>query len=630
MRPNISTGQTNGWLLTLALALLVTNEVGAQGTETTTTICSAAAVNPSTARSLPVAFYIPDFTGTSLNRVTIWLSQPRGASGVCGFRLTVRSDTYDGPLIGTKTIDFALLPVPNYQGKEFQFEDPAVEPGSRVTFLLEKVSGPDVGVTVLGSDNFDTYCGVIPTTAVPPLGDRLDDGWVPALIILGGALPTDQIRFECLPSFPSGPSGDDLSRGFYVEEYNGTGLSRVEIWVHPTELGHFRIRLTIRRDAYDGEEIGTATAEADLLADHVTPLFFELGHRSVPYRGRLTFTLEKLSGPGSLFYMLARESCPGVVQTEGTNPPLDTPRGNGRSVGLRIWEDGPGVFTFALAPAGESPAPAGDTVVERDVPPGVHLIEVNAFLKSSGLPGPYGPVAWGLSIAHDPCMSVDSATIQGVKVLTIYDPSRDPTIFDLKYADFQDVQTATGDYPGSPVPGAQGVISAIGMRTTEKLTLRANAIDPVLLITYRIDVPAGETVACGARFEDWLKGRGSPAKNSVGYEGSIRIPVTQGLVLRLRNPSGFLRGDCNGDGGVDISDAIQTLGVLFLGQGTFPCKDACDSNDDGRIDISDAINTLGVLFLGQGTIPLPGNKTCGVDPTGDDAQLTCESYSRCP
>jgi hypothetical protein len=56
--------------------------------------------------------------------------------------------------------------------------------------------------------------------------------------------------------------------------------------------------------------------------------------------------------------------------------------------------------------------------------------------------------------------------------------------------------------------------------------------------------------------------------------------------------------------------------------------DACDSNDDGDVDISDAIATLGVLFLGGGVIPLPGTTDCGVDPTVD--QVGCDAYDRCP
>ena len=71
-----------------------------------------------------------------------------------------------------------------------------------------------------------------------------------------------------------------------------------------------------------------------------------------------------------------------------------------------------------------------------------------------------------------------------------------------------------------------------------------------------------------------------------------------------------------------------SLGSLFLGDGDPGCDDACDSNDDGTVDISDAIATLGVLFLGNGVIPLPGMKDCGVDPTDDGAG--CEQYGECP
>ena len=99
-------------------------------------------------------------------------------------------------------------------------------------------------------------------------------------------------------------------------------------------------------------------------------------------------------------------------------------------------------------------------------------------------------------------------------------------------------------------------------------------------------------------------------------------------VQKFRSASIFLRGDGNADGTFDISDAVSTLGVLFLGDGEITCQDACDSNDDGAVDISDAIATLGVLFLGNGIIPLPGMKECGVDPTMDE--LDCVSFKACP
>ncbi len=84
----------------------------------------------------------------------------------------------------------------------------------------------------------------------------------------------------------------------------------------------------------------------------------------------------------------------------------------------------------------------------------------------------------------------------------------------------------------------------------------------------------------------------------------------------------FRRGDANTDGEVDLSDAIRTLGFLFLGDAGLICRDAADANDDGEVDLSDAVATLGVLFLGNGEIPAPGRNECGVDPTDDD--LGCE------
>lgn len=70
-----------------------------------------------------------------------------------------------------------------------------------------------------------------------------------------------------------------------------------------------------------------------------------------------------------------------------------------------------------------------------------------------------------------------------------------------------------------------------------------------------------------------------------------------------------LPGDANGDGGLDISDAVATLGFLFLGSpAQLPCGDGSASDPanlklvdwqpDGAIDISDAVATLSFLFLG--------------------------------
>jgi hypothetical protein len=67
----------------------------------------------------------------------------------------------------------------------------------------------------------------------------------------------------------------------------------------------------------------------------------------------------------------------------------------------------------------------------------------------------------------------------------------------------------------------------------------------------------------------------------------------------------FLRGDCNGDGGFDISDAVAALNGLFLGGAAPLCLAACDSNGDGVHDISDPVVSLAHLFLGGPAPPAP-------------------------
>jgi len=68
---------------------------------------------------------------------------------------------------------------------------------------------------------------------------------------------------------------------------------------------------------------------------------------------------------------------------------------------------------------------------------------------------------------------------------------------------------------------------------------------------------------------------------------------------------------------LDISDAVFTLALLFLGGPGPACPDAADSNDSGDIDISDAVYTLAYLFVGGPAPPPPGPIEPGPDPTDD-------------
>ncbi|MBI4606084.1 MAG: hypothetical protein HY721_29305 [Planctomycetes bacterium] len=92
----------------------------------------------------------------------------------------------------------------------------------------------------------------------------------------------------------------------------------------------------------------------------------------------------------------------------------------------------------------------------------------------------------------------------------------------------------------------------------------------------------------------------------------------------------FLRSDSNGDGKLDISDAVWSLSYLFVSGAPPACLDAADSNDDGLYDISDPIHTLAYHFLGGPAPPAPG-PDCGTDPTtGGQDTLGCAAYGKCP
>ena len=84
----------------------------------------------------------------------------------------------------------------------------------------------------------------------------------------------------------------------------------------------------------------------------------------------------------------------------------------------------------------------------------------------------------------------------------------------------------------------------------------------------------------------------------------------------------FLRGDATGDGKLDISDAVDILGSLFLGSGLSACPDSQDSNADRRLDLTDAVYLLGFLFLGGSPPPPPFPRP---GPDRGDAHLPCRA-----
>jgi hypothetical protein len=111
-------------------------------------------------------------------------------------------------------------------------------------------------------------------------------------------------------------------------------------------------------------------------------------------------------------------------------------------------------------------------------------------------------------------------------------------------------------------------------------------------------------------------------RGRIGASKSVRAMVE----CDVRTAPRFRRGDADGDGRLNITDAIFTLSFLFTGGRAPGCHRAADTNDSGRVDISDAIASLSFLFTGGRRPPAP-HPDCGEDPTPDG--LACETQPDC-
>ena len=87
----------------------------------------------------------------------------------------------------------------------------------------------------------------------------------------------------------------------------------------------------------------------------------------------------------------------------------------------------------------------------------------------------------------------------------------------------------------------------------------------------------------------------------------------------------FIRGDCNGDVAIDISDAVSGLMFLFGDTDGLRCREACDSNGDSAHDITDPIYLLIHLLRGGSQPPAPF-PSCSVDPD-EESSLGCVGTS---
>lgn len=107
------------------------------------------------------------------------------------------------------------------------------------------------------------------------------------------------------------------------------------------------------------------------------------------------------------------------------------------------------------------------------------------------------------------------------------------------------------------------------------------------------------------------------------YVSALGGPMTQ---------TGFLRGDVNADGSINLPDVIFVLNHLFVPNSADPpCFDSADTNDDGSLNLPDVIVLLNYQFVPMSAPPAaPGPFMCGPDPTSDNFAPCVYSASVCP
>jgi len=139
----------------------------------------------------------------------------------------------------------------------------------------------------------------------------------------------------------------------------------------------------------------------------------------------------------------------------------------------------------------------------------------------------------------------------------------------------------------------------------------------------------GVCTGCGCSYSNWFTSTFGGEDSQGSVEIRIAPPPTDlpelddGNAMTVAFSSGpgssdpFRRGDANGDGSTDLSDGVETLGFLFLGEGQLPCEDAADFNDDSSVDLADAVSLFDHLFLRGPGASLPGGAACGRDPSAD-------------
>ncbi|MCA8960262.1 MAG: cellulase family glycosylhydrolase [Planctomycetes bacterium] len=115
------------------------------------------------------------------------------------------------------------------------------------------------------------------------------------------------------------------------------------------------------------------------------------------------------------------------------------------------------------------------------------------------------------------------------------------------------------------------------------------------------------------------------ALNHAGLESAPSGSTTATSSGSVGGDDPFRRGDANGNGQIELADAVAILSHLFGGIPSPSCSDANDVNADAVLDIADPLYLLAYLHTGGAAPPFPFI-SCDLDGSG----LDCADYTACP
>jgi hypothetical protein len=105
-----------------------------------------------------------------------------------------------------------------------------------------------------------------------------------------------------------------------------------------------------------------------------------------------------------------------------------------------------------------------------------------------------------------------------------------------------------------------------------------------------------------------------------GYEDDSGIVSLEWSLAPGAGAIHFVRGDCDGNGDINISDAVCSLSWLFQGGAEPECAAAANADGAEAVNVADAIYLLSHLFRGGSAPPAPFPE-CG--PGGADEVVGC-------